>query len=591
MKLKYIIRTVCLCTGLAAAGGTYAQNGMTKADSARQSFNALDYTLQKRYIPNGRSIDPKAPGKNFFISVTGGMQKLTGMGAGLPAVFDGGLSVGKEVSPFNTYRLSVIGGFNKQMKRGGLEIDHLFNLLDYLKGYEEGQHWNLYTVAGLGGYVVKRDGADLKIAGSVHAGLQLQYHLGKNWDAFLEPKVYIYTDGIDALTSYKRYDIGYGITAGINYRFTALPGVRMKSEDPGDNLFIEAAVGTQGDFARGVRSNLKGLKPLGPSVAFSVGKWFMPLGVRGTLFTGYNHTWSPGDYKQKEGYGGARVEAMLNLNTLLKPSVDDPRLEVNLSAGYEVGAVAHRYYTYAKKIRLFDGPTGAVQVLYFVNEQIGVFGEARYRRDMYTQTFVNGTSSNRRQQNLGLMFGVQYRRRKANFDAKKGGFEPYKFAYATVGTNFPVRTAGLDGKDLPKLLGQQIGIGIGKQYTPVSALRATVEVGRYAIDTKSGAYPFSLSADYMFNLTNMVGNYSDTRIFDLNAFAGVVYTHVDTEKKNYVGLQGGAQQSFKLNDKWSLFLEEKAQAYKGKITPTARQYTSGKISFVMNASIGTSYRF
>lgn len=591
MKLKYIIQAVCICAGLAAAENTNAQNGKATADSAKQWFNALEYTLQKRYIPQGRTIDPQAKGKNFSFSVMGGIQELRGMGAGLPAVFDAGMAVSKEVNAFNTYRLSAVGGFNKEIKRGGLEIDHLFNLSDYLKGYQQGQHWNLYTVVGIGGYAVKRDGADLKIAGSLHGGVQMQYHVAKNWDAFIEPKIYLYTDGIDAMTSYKRYDIGYGVTAGISYRFTALPGIRMKSEDPGDNLFIEGSIGAQGDFAKGVRSNLGGLKPLGPSMAFSVGKWFMPLGVRGTFFTGYNHTWSPGDYKQKEVYGGLRVEALLNLNTLLTPSVEDPRLEVNLSAGYEVGALAHRYTTYAKKIRLFDGPTGAVQLLYFVNEQIGVFGEARYRRDMYTQPFVNGTTQSRRQQNLGLMFGVQYRRRKADFDAKKGGFVPYKFAYATLGTNFPMRTAGLDGKDLPGLLGQQIGIGLGKQYTPVSALRATVEVGRYAIDTNSGAYPLSVSADYMFNLTNMIGNYSDTRIFDLNAFAGLVYTHIDTEKKNYLGVQGGAQQSFKLNDQWGLFLEEKVQAYKGRITPTAREYTSGRFSFVPSISIGTSYRF
>ena len=52
-------------------------------------------------------------------------------------------------------------------------------------------------------------------------------------------------------------------------------------------------------------------------------------------------------------------------------------------------------------------------------------------------------------QNVGVMFGVQYRRRKADFDARRGFFQPYNFAYATVGTNFPMRTAGVKMKDIP----------------------------------------------------------------------------------------------------------------------------------------------
>ena len=193
-------------------------------------------------------------------------------------------------------------------------------------------------------------------------------------------------------------------------------------------------------------------------------------------------------------------------------------------------------------------------------------------------------------QNVGVMFGVQYRRRKADFDAKRGFFQPYNFAYATVGTNFPMRTAGVKMKDIPDMLGQQVSLGVGRQYTPLSAVRGSIEIGRYAYQ-HGGVYPLSVTADYMLNLTNMIGNYSENRIFDLNAFAGIVYTHHEMEDKNYFGIQGGLQQSFKLNDRWNIFAEEYLRGYNGKITPSARTYTSGEYTFVLGASIGTSYRF
>ena len=81
---------------------------------------------------------------------------------------------------------------------------------------------------------------DAKIAGGVHGGLQARYHLSRNWDWYVEPKLYLYTDGIDGTDCPKRYDVGYGVYTGLTYRFTGLP-IRMKSEDMGDNMFIEAA--------------------------------------------------------------------------------------------------------------------------------------------------------------------------------------------------------------------------------------------------------------------------------------------------------------------------------------------------------------
>ncbi|WP_181214785.1 hypothetical protein [Phocaeicola faecicola] len=588
MKLTYIISALCACVyGVAVpAQGMAQEANAEQGDSVKRFFNALDYTLQKRYVPKGREISAENPGKNVFVSAVAGGLQLRGA---QDMLFLGGFSIGKEVSPFNAYRATFLGGKNKMLKMAGAEVDHMFNLSDYLGGYREGAHMNLLTVVGLGVYTSQRSGGEKNVSASLHGGLQLRYHMGSHWDWFVEPKMYVFTDEIDGLQCNKRYNLAYGVTGGLTYRFKGLP-IQDKSEDAGDNLFLEAAMGVQGDYSSHVRNLLGKIRPLGPTASLSLGKWFMPLGVRATAFGGFHFTDNPERKKGKEVYAGGRVEALLNLNTLLKPSVTDPRMEVNLAAGYELGAVAHRSPQYAKQLRWTNGPTGAVQLVYFVTEQIGLFGEGRYSMSDYTQPYENGQVYDRRMNNLSAVFGVQYRRRKARFDERRGVFEPHNFVYGSLGGNFPVRTSGLSMKNLRNVLGQQASLGIGRQYSAFSGVRAGIEVARWA-DSKRPAYPLTLSADYLLNVTNLIGNYNPERIFDLNAFVGVAYTHHDLEKKHYGALEGGLLQEFRVSDSWSIYAEEYARMYKGKIAPSVRVYTSNEVSLLLGGNLGLKYRF
>jgi hypothetical protein len=89
----------------------------------------------------------------------------------------------------------------------------------------------------------------------------------------------------------------------------------------------------------------------------------------------------------------------------------------------------------------------------------------------------------------------------------------------------------------------------------------------------------------------MIGNYNPDRIFDLNAFVGVAYTHHDLEKKHYGALEGGLLQEFKVSDSWSIYAEEYARMYKGRITPSARVFTSNEVSLLLGGNLGLKYRF
>ena len=66
----------------------------------------------------------------------------------------------------------------------------------------------------------------------------MNYHLHNHLDLFLEPRVNLFTDGINGLESQKRYDIGAQAMAGLTYRFTGLNKTSGPSANSGalDNL-------------------------------------------------------------------------------------------------------------------------------------------------------------------------------------------------------------------------------------------------------------------------------------------------------------------------------------------------------------------
>lgn len=586
MNIKYIWATLLASTWIAEGTATVTSNTDNNADSTKVFFNAIDYRLQKRYIPQGRTIDQHAKGKNWTIEGTAGLLKVRG---GISEIAQGGFAISKEVSSFNTYRLSFLGGATNGYQMGAIEMAHLFNLTDYLRGYQPGHRMYLYTVAGLGGYLTKKDNTSKHAAAAIFGGLQMRYHLGSHWDWTIEPKVYVATDGMDGMDCPKKYDLGYGITTGLSYRLTRLP-IQAKSENAGDNLFIEAGIGLQGDYASRTRKGVGMIGTLGPAASLSIGKWFMPIGFRLTGFGAMHHTLSPQNLKRKEAQGGIRMEGMLNLNTLLKPSVDDPKMEVNISGGYELGVLLHKSEAYSKSVRIFHGPTTALQLLYFINSQVGIFAEGRYSRNEYSQPYKNGSSYDYRLQNLSGMLGIQYRRRKEVYNRNNRFFKPYNYVYTNIGGNLPMRRIQFNISDLLKATGVEFAIGAGRQISTLSGFRVSLEIERWK-DPKYKMTPFSISADYLLNLTNMIGGYNENRWFGLNAFAGIIYTHHNKLDKNYFGLEGGLQQEFHLKGPWSLTLEEGFRMYHGRITPSIKVFTSEQFSILATGTAGVKYRF
>lgn len=584
------------CIWIGGTGTVTAQE--TAPDSVKSAFfNAMDYVRQKRYIPDGRPFNPKAKGWNASLSVYSGVGKLGGGAAG-PLSKEFGLAFTKDVTSFNSYRMSVGGALNEQAGRGGIEVAHMFRILDYLRGYKENSHWDVETVLGVGAYWTKNKmSKEHFFAGGVHGGMHFSYRLHNHLDLYVEPRVNVFTDGINGLESQKKYDIGAQAVAGLTYRFTGLQKGSGISANSGilDNLFYEIYAGIQGDYSARVRKAqvMNGvLEPVGPVMGISMGKWFLPFGVRGTLFAGYHQTISDkGGGKIKEAYGGARLEGLVNLNRLFNDRITDPRLEVNVMGGFEVGAVAHRGSTYARKIRPFAGPTLGGQLVYAVNDHIGVFGQARWSKNKYTQNFLNGSSSKRTMQNLSLEMGVQYRRREECITPNKYLFEPYNFLSIGMGANYPMRTGDQQLQTIMKHLGQQFYVGYGRRWSQYSSVRGYVEMAHYPYAAGRHVYPVTLGADYLVDLSALAAGYNPERIFMMEALAGILYTHHDAAQKDYFGVQAGLKETVRINDRWGIFAEEIIRMYKGAIIPGARTMTDKKFSFLPYANLGVNLYF
>ena len=587
MKQNRLIFAIC-CLAMSGLNATAQQDSTAMNEGF---FNAKDYLIQKRYVPQGKPVDKNAKGKNVSIGLAGGVSKLQGAGAWMPLMGEFGLHITKDVNSFNSYRATVMGGKNEALRKMGLEMDHIFRIQDYLTGWNPDRNIYIETAIGMGVYGTKPYGSKMKFSAGIHGGLIFTRRVSKYVDLYLEPRLNLFTDGIDARESAKKYDLSFQALAGLRCRMTEFEPIRNKEYM--DNMFYEIYAGVQGDFSKRVWNYMK-MKSLGPTAGVTVGKWIHPLGVKVSVFGGWAYV--PNDRMNEtseEPYGGIRLEGMLNMNSLFMHYGEDHKFELNLSGGLDLGFLAHKGSLYSKKICGFKGPTAALQALYLVRSDLGVFAQARWNGNKYSQGFVDGSVEHRQMKNVGLELGVQYRRRydKVEKIRRKYAFEPYNFVSVQAGTNFPFHTAGVTKNILLSELGQQFSISYGRRYSRIAAVRGTLEAARYGYNKDKGTYPLTVGADLMVDALAVIGGYNDERTVNIYPFAGLLYTHNELGDENNFGIHGGTDLMFRIDEKWGIYLEGAVRMYKGQITPSARVYTSARVSFVPNMSIGVNYKF
>ncbi len=330
-----------------------------------------------------------------------------------------------------------------------------------------------------------------------------------------------------------------------------IPGNKFR-----DNMFLEMSGGMHYFATPGLRneSNAPGYE-----VALAAGKWFnLVNGVRvGTKF-------STAKYKGIENNRTKSVslyaDYMYNLSSYLYGY--NPYRVFNLSpfAGLSVGA------------SMDGGNTSLVSALRF-----GLNGSFRVSRGVsifvepMLQTYTDNFSPEENWRGvdfaptvmLGLRFETVpqlYRTYCDEFYDAQGPLSNLFVSAAAGGVTLPGIAIG--AYESQYKLGVAGRMSIGNWFNPYSGLRLSVGGDFTSREAVHAVNPF-VQADYMFNLSSLFEGHNIDRVFSIYGITGLSYKFADVKKgsdlnnpeRDHIGVGVGLQGSFRLSNKFRLFIE------------------------------------
>ena len=321
----------------------------------------------------------------------------------------------------------------------------------------------------------------------------------------------------------------------------------------------------------------------------AVGKWFThQVGVRGKfnwenklpLLENGHANWlapfyQPGENRRKGGYIAVYGDALLNLHNLF--GVYRPERKWNTSLYPRIGI---NYNFGVSKGSLLAG-IGLLNT-YRISDRWSVYGDIAYI--MTGSGFVGkeskadtGTGSN---SNGYLTFGIGAQVELGKMKACKNAKMPDDRSVLSNGIwdNWFVQ-AGMDmslmnpygcnfGKVIPKGMTFGLNGALGKWFTPEYGLRGRVQWENGLIPNNSVEWVppvedpkqnykkgglATIAIDAMLNLTNVIAGYDPERKWHTTGYvrAGIITQFVEGSGSPLMGV--GLEETYRLNDKWSLF--------------------------------------
>lgn len=321
----------------------------------------------------------------------------------------------------------------------------------------------------------------------------------------------------------------------------------------------------------------------------AVGKWFThQVGVRGKfnwenklpLLENGHANWlapfyQPGENRRKGGYIALYGDALLNLHNLF--GMYRPERKWNMSLYPRIGI---NYNFGVSKGSLLAG-IGLLNT-YRISDRWSVYGDIAYI--MTGSGFVGkeskadtGTGSN---SNGYLTFGIGAQVELGKIKALKNAKMPDDRSVLSNGIwdNWFVQ-AGMDmslmnpygcnfGKVIPKGMTFGLNGALGKWFTPEYGLRGRVQWENGLIPNNSVEWVppvedprqnykkgglATIAIDAMLNLTNVVAGYDPERKWHTTGYvrAGIITQFVEGSGSPLMGV--GLEETYRLNDKWSLF--------------------------------------
>lgn len=653
---------LCLCWGIqslyadsslpqpAPADSTNIQKPKPKPRKLKNdiSFDPLSYQLQDRYVVQGDSFRNRFL-DHFYLGFVTGVAKMAPKGnrpmnSGIPF---GGI-IGYDFNKLHGVRATV-SHTNYDMEDGDgtvkqweVDLDYIFNLSNYLKGYDKRRLFHVSPTLGVG-YVAStyRDCKASIFKGQ--AGLNIGIGLGRNARFFVEPFFSVLSDQADhsGTTNVSKYGVQYGLKTGLAINL-----------DNTNDFYTSQVVYTRGFFyeiGQGITfyhsDDLDFFKTAGTGYQISVGRWFDPIVGLRLSGTGSEYMWSyektaasltsPSYEKRYKGsMFAARLEGLINpLNFMPYWRQIRHRFEMNLAIGGEYGWLIKRMPENENDLQCnYAGFTGAVSFLYNMDKETSFFVEPRvvvanFRRP-YTNlpdreaSFTETTASI----SAGLRICAINRRERTLWP--KYTFVTRMFTGLQIG--------GLKRMQSVKDVGD-FGLNYSGQFYlgfhlgPYVTLKGAIEYETlndnsyepYTVDFMGMPKQFmamwhfrynllNLKAIYMLNLSNVYQKYDLNRKFNLYIEGGLIYTKcMSTDvslfsdelqvgqnprpmnqqlKNDGFGLLVGAVGQYRINDRWSLIIEPEVDFYLkdkflgGNSTPYFN-------TIVSKVNIGTSYTF
>lgn len=605
--ISYII--IALTLGLLPFKNIDAQS---MEDTLRQQkgFNALDYSLQKRYRQRGLVFENKHFTDNLFVGIFGGIDKIEPRaGADLSSGPQAGITLMKMFTPVHGLRLS---GYWDSFKRKedklsvtgyGLMVDHQFNLSAMLNGYNPHRFLEIATVEGLGARLVTLNGK-MKTAWDVHFGIQLKINTNSRFHVFLEPRITLLGDHADfsPTRNWHRYDVSYGGIVGVSYRLGNFYR-RTKTNEPTEeekflaNTFVSAGGGIQFQNSKLVK-DMRVISSVGPNINVALGKWLInPVGLRLSAFASYNGWRANNDTKMDEitRYAGGRIEAIIDPVAFFRKDSKELAWGIVPMIGIEFGKMNKEKGNEAIK-KSYAGLTGGVQLRYNYSKAMSFFIEPHASRVPYSFTDKDVTTNKVTRRSymddiISISLGIEIKRSedtKPIFERTyKGSFHPYFYAGGNLGLGMPLQLHRYGPRRIPGLQVAALG---GYQLTPYSGFRAGLDFTRVTVQYRpKQSYSYvSFAADYMLDVTNFMAGYDPERKLGAEAFVGPVVTMGLEPSEIYFGIETGGRLSYKLNDRVKVSLEPKFRAYTQNIIPKDG-YKGTRYQLAILA--GATYRF
>lgn len=368
-----------------------------QTDTTKQ-FNALDYSLQKRYRPanetfiNDRFID------NTFISVQGGIFNMAPWGDTKYSFGpSAALGLGKWVNEYNAVRISL-SWKNFARKRdiaeftvAGLGASHLFNVSSYLGGYRRSRFFELSTVEGLMYSCSILDG-NIRHALGVNLGLNMNMRLSNAVDFYLEPAVTVHTDGIDhsGAMNWHHYDLEYGVAMGLAVNIGSGQGKVSTPRKRNPHTYIALFVGPQIQNSELVVRDLGILNAVGPHFGITAGQWLIDcFALQASAFYSGDKWIRDIDGTLKDSrYIGLRVEGRFDPLMMIPGWKEKSVFSIPLLFGPEAGYM-HKDDRRMKIDKMYLGLTAALQLRFRLVDFLSIYIEPRmsivpYALDFYT---------------------------------------------------------------------------------------------------------------------------------------------------------------------------------------------------------------